>query len=72
MRVKTAYIEPLNENCFRVGEIAKIIGTKMVEPDLDATARLCFEVVYDDHVVDWIPLSEALNPDLYSITAEGE
>lgn len=69
MRVCAAYIEGIHENSFRCGDMAKIINVKMVEPD-NGEARLCFEVVYDDHVLTWIPLSDALNPELYEITDE--
>jgi hypothetical protein len=51
---------------FRNYKWAEIIGVKMVRP-AGLPSRLCFEVVYPDGFVDYIPVSDSEN---YEIAQE--
>lgn len=70
--LKDAYIAGLDKNCYRPFEVAHVIDVGVVEPRAqDGTpkyaARLCLKVKYADREVDYIALTDALNPLLYVI-----
>lgn len=60
MKIELAHLTGKHPNAFRVGEQSIIIGVKIITP-FDKTARACFEILYKDGVVDYIPIEEVYN-----------
>jgi hypothetical protein len=47
-----------NRYAYRNGESARITGVYQVRPHLGADPRMCYQIQYDDGVIDYVPLSE--------------
>jgi len=56
MKVVDAGFTGTHRYSFRVGEKARIVGVKMVQPDEGGDWRTCFEVEYFDGKRDYVPL----------------
>lgn len=55
MKIKKAFLIGNHRYSYRNNEECEIIGVKVVEPD-GLKPRLCFEVLYNDGVIDFIPV----------------
>ena len=66
MKIEKAFLIGQHPYSFRAGERAEIIGTKIVQPE-KLEARLCFEVLFDDGTIDFIPVL-SYNNEQYLLT----
>ena len=55
MKKESVYLVGTHRYSFRAGEIAKIIGVKIVTPD-NLKPRLCYHVEYADGVQDFVQI----------------
>lgn len=68
MIVKRAEIIGKSLSAFRCGHRAFIIGVAMVTPD-NLNERLCYHVIYDDGLTDYVPMS-CVEDGSYAVVAE--
>lgn len=61
METAPAFLVGTHPYAFRSGEAAEIVGVKTVFPKNGRTPRPCFEVKYQDGVIDYTPVSEVEN-----------
>ena len=67
MKIEKAFLIGQHLHSFRVGERSEIIGVKIIQPDSILEDRLCFEVLFDDGAIDFIPVS-SYNNEHYLLT----
>lgn len=61
------YLVGVHRYCFRAGTPAKIVGLKMVTPDIKLEPRPCFVIEFSDGVLDLVAFEEYANQKHYKI-----
>lgn len=61
MKIKQTYIVGVHRYSFRNGEQALITGVKTIQPTDQHKARVCYEILFADGMIDYVPVSEVEN-----------
>lgn len=72
MEVHLVYITARNPYAFRSGSVARIVGVRFVQPDIKKEWRVCYQLEWEDGVIDYVPISEVGRDLNYSIICMGK
>jgi len=61
MKIEQTYLVGKHHYAFRSGEPALITGVRTIQPDYSHPARVCYEILFPDGVIDYVPVSEVEN-----------
>jgi hypothetical protein len=68
MKVEVVFIRGTHSYSFRCGEWARIVGVEWVTPEKLSPARLCYRILYDDGLFDFVGMGDALNYEIKPAT----
>jgi hypothetical protein len=57
MEIENMYLFGVHKYAFRCGTFSAIMGVKMCTPP-NSTPRLCYQLMFPDSYVDYVPVSE--------------
>jgi hypothetical protein len=61
MEVRPVFLTSTNIDSFREGMLAQIIGVRNVRPSPRLEFRMCYQVAYEDGVIDFVAIEDSEN-----------